>query len=261
MSGNLYRRYLALLEKTSFDTEFVGYEWGQLPHTLNIMWMPYRMMFNEFSQEIANSLNDLTNYTRRLKAWNGVISSMTDQEKLDAAHDFIDPVATVSLNLPYVIRSRFIFAAAHLCHQANRAKVERSWQNDLPLDHEIFMDAADKHGAGWRRYGPFKSRIERIGDKKYQTKTHDFRNTYNHRFSPHVVIGITQAVTRKVDQQTKQVSYALTALPALTLDLVVGLLVEQCNYSRKAFEAFQKLVREHERSISEHERRHACKDD
>jgi hypothetical protein len=216
MSVELYRQFLAALEKTPLDGQFVAYEWGNLPTSLDFTWLPFCEMFKEFAREIANSLNDLTNYTHRLKAWSLVIPSMGNEEKLNAAQEFIDPLATVSLNLPYVIRSRFIFAAAHLCHQANQSRAGMPWQDDLPLDHEIFFKEADNYGAGWRQYRPFKDCLERLGDRKYQTETHDFRNAYNHRFSPRVVIGITQAVIRKVDPQTKGISYVLGCTPALT---------------------------------------------
>ena len=218
--------------------------------------MPYRDMFDEFSREIANSLNKLTDYTNRLKAWGLVIASMTDQEKMDAAHEFIDPLATIGLNLPYVIRSRFIFAVAHLCHQANRSRDGFPWRDDLPLDHEIYFEAADKYGTGWPEYKPLKRCIEAIGNKSYQSATHDFRHAYNHRFSPRVVIGVTRMVTRQVNPETKTVSYAFGGTPALTLDIVVELLAQQCENSYASFEAFQRLTREQELSIAEYQLRY-----
>jgi hypothetical protein len=90
-----------------------------------------------------------------------------------------------------------------------------------------------------------------MGDKSYQNATRDFRNVYNHRFSPHVVIGITQFVIRQVDTKTENVTYAFGCIPALMLEVVAKLLSEQCKYCYAAFEAFQQLVREHEMSIAE----------
>ena len=110
------------------------------------MWMPYSEMFDEFSQEIANSLNDLTNYTHRLKAWDVVLDTKTDGEKLDAAHEFIDP---------------------H--RQFPRQKVPR-------------RDAR-------------------------------FSQRYNHRFSPRIVLGIMQIVTRTVNSTSEAVSYSFGGLP------------------------------------------------
>jgi hypothetical protein len=184
-----------------------------------------------------------------------VTASMTDQEKLDATHEFIDPIATAGLTLPYVIRSRFIFASVHLSHKANRSRTGMSWKDDFPLDHEIYFNSADKYGAEWERYNDFKRHIEKIGGNDYKEQTRDFRNAYNHRFSSRFVIGITQILTREVDTQTKRVSYSFGGLPALSLDLVVGAMTEQYQRGLAAFDAFQELVREHEASIAAYSQR------
>jgi hypothetical protein len=252
MSVELYEKYAAALAAARWDCEFVEYDWSNLPRQLDAMWLPYGMMLSEFSREIANSLNDLTNYTRRLRAWSAVVAPMTDQEKMDTVHEFIDSVAIVGLNLPAVIRSRFAFAAAHLCHQANRALDGPAWKDNLRMDHQIELKDASKHGSRWSRYDPFRLRVESIADQEYRDATHDFRNAYNHRLSPRVVIGLTQAVTRTVNPKSKAVSYAFGALPALALDHVADLLAAQCKRGRLAFEAFQDLVREHEKSIAEY---------
>lgn len=252
MSVELYEKYAAALDAARWDCEFVEYDWNPLPRRLHATWLPYGMMLEEFSREIANSLNDLINYTRRLRAWSAVVAPMSDQEKLDTVHDFIDPVAIVSLNLPAVIRARFAFAAAHLCHQANRALDGSAWTDNLRMDHQIELKDATMHGARWSSYDPFRLHVESISDQDYRDATHDFRNAYNHRLSPRVVIGLTQAVTRTVNPKNKTVSYAFGALPALALDHVADLLAAQCKRGRLAFEAFQGLVREHEKSIVEY---------
>lgn len=184
MSGDLYRQYLEAIDATAFDGRYVTHEQDRLPDTLHVVWMAYRDMLDEFSREISNGLNDLTNYTHRLKAWSMVISALSDQETLDATHEFIDPLATASLTLPYVIQSRFIFATAHLCYQANRSRGDLSWKDNLRLDRKIVFQDAHEHGSKWPRYGALKERIEAINDKVYQEATHDFRHPYSHRFSP-----------------------------------------------------------------------------
>ena len=105
----------------------------------------------------------------------------------------------------------------------------------------------------WPGYKPLKRCVENIGSKSYQSATHDFRNAYNHRFSPRIIIGMTRMVTRQVNPQTKTVSYAFGGTPALTLETVVELLAEQCKFGYAGFESFKSLIREQERSISEHQ--------
>lgn len=249
MTIETYRRYRRILNNTPFKGKYAPYDWGDLPPTLHINWLPYSQMFDEFSRELANALNALANYTHQLAAWRDMLSLLDRQQQLDSAVNFIDPVATVALNLPYVIRSRFIFASAHLCHQANYALQGAIWKDDFPLDGDVWFAAADKYGKAWKHYSNFKTRLEKIGAKDYQMDTHDFRNAYNHRFSPRIVLGISNIVTRRVNKATGTVSYGFGETPALTLPHIVDLLEAQCQRAHAAFESFQQLVREHEAAI------------
>jgi hypothetical protein len=250
MSTYRYRQYRAALKTAPFKGKVMPYGWGELPTSLSFEWMPYAEMFREFSQELSNSINDLSRYAHQLAAWRDVSDALDDDGKFSVAHEFVDPLATVALNLPYVIRSRFIFAVAHLSHQANRSKAVDGWKDDLPLDGEINFSEADATGAPWRGWSKLKPKLERIGNRTYQARTANFRNLYNHRFSPRIVFGQTNAVTRLVDASSGRVTYAFGGTPPLTLKLVVELLDEECQHCYRAYEGFQKLVREQEAAIS-----------
>lgn len=225
------------------------YRWSGLPATISAVWMPYDMMFDEFATELSNTINDLTNHVRRLRAWAVVVAPLSDKARLDATHEFIDVLGTVAVNLPYVIRSRFIFAAAHLSHQANLTDETREWVDDLPLDKDIYLDIAERYGRGWKKFNTLKRRLEAISGKAYQRNTHDFRNAYNHRFSPRFVVGETQLVTRRVNPAIGRAFYAIGGLPPLDLGRVAELLAAERDRCYLAFDAFQDLVREHEAAI------------
>jgi hypothetical protein len=167
-----------------------------------------------------------------------------------ATHEFIDTLATSAVTLPYVVKSRFGFAAAHLCHQANILKDPKHWVDDLPLDGDIFPHTADKYGKLWKGYKKLKKAQDRIGAKDFQDATRNFRNTYNHRFSPRFVIGMTQMVTRHVDKATGRVCYGFGGCDPLDLVLVTTQLEREQQLFYAAFEAFQEMVREHESAIA-----------
>lgn len=59
-------------------------------------------------------------------------------------------------------------------------------------------------------------------------------------------------MTRKVDAQSKQVTYTFGSIPPLTVRLVAELLSDQCKSGYAAFEAFRKLIGEHEEAIASH---------
>jgi len=188
----------------------------RLPKTLHMSWMAYADMAHEFSREIANTLNQLTDYTHRLQAWSTLLPSMVDRDKIDATHEFIEPIAILALNLPAAIRWRFYFATTHLCHQANRARAGASWRDDLALDCNIGLKQADRYAGRWSSYATLKEQVSAIGDDDYDQATHDFRNAYNHRFPPRVIMGITAPIVRRVEPT--QVSYTFGGTKPLSLD-------------------------------------------
>lgn len=220
------------------------YDWDTLPKSLDAPWLAYSQMLSEFSRELANVINDLTSYVPRLEAWSDVVRSLSNDEKLAACREFIDPVAIVAVGLPYAIKARFVFAIAHLCHQANRARRGKDWQENLTWDSDIKMDVAETLGGDWSAFKCLKTRLDTVNGKAFREATHDFRNAYNHRLSPRFVIGMTQMVTRHVDPKTKSVSYGFGGMEALDLAEVSALLAAQRDNCYGVFEAFQTLVQE-----------------
>jgi hypothetical protein len=250
MSVALYRRYRSALRTIPFDGPFMPYDWTRLPNPLSGVWIPYAEMLREFTYELANSINDLTHSVRRLRAWAKVVPTLTDNQKGHACHEFIDELATLAVNLPYVIRDRFIFAAAHLCHQAHITCDGSSWADDLPRDRKIKMKHADARGSRWENYPKLKQNLDCMAAEGYSARTHDFRNSYNHRFSPRFVIGITQMVKREeVDKESGRIYYGLGGIEALQLDQVIILLTAERATACSAFEAFQELIHEQSEAI------------
>lgn len=248
MRLTLYQQYLKAIEGIPQTGRFMPYRWCLLPQPLNGRWIPYSQMLDEFSRGLANVINDLTHYERRLRAWAAVVAPLQDHEKLEATHEFIDVLAAVAVNLPYVIRSRFTFAVAHLCHQANRTK-EQNWVDDLRWDGELDQSDADRRGSPWRRYRRLKVRLEKINGKEFVKGTRNFRNVYTHRIEPRFVIGLSQIVTREVLQDGRVV-YAVGGQPPLGLSEVADLLIVQRDRCYLAFEAFQELVGEQVEAIA-----------
>jgi hypothetical protein len=137
--------------------------WGRLAEynwiekqSWDIDFFAYSQMLDEHSREIANSINELHNYISRLDSWSSRLNDMDcEQEKIDLVIEFVTPIATLAINMPYVIRSRFIYSIAHLCHQANKAK-GGEWKDDISPNDEIIFQTADKYGSKWRKYTAFE---------------------------------------------------------------------------------------------------------
>ena len=96
----------------------------------------------------------------------------------------------------------------------------------------------------------FSASLVGLSGKKYRNETHDFRDSYNHRFSPRFVIGITQMVKREVDKESGRVTYVGGGIEPLQLDQVATLLTMERDIAYRAFDAFQRLIHEHAAAIS-----------
>lgn len=246
----MYRAYREARARLPLAGRFMPYRRHELPEKLSIIWMAYSQMLSEFSTELANTVNNLTNHVHRLHAWSIVIEPMNDEEKMAVTHEFVDVLATNAVNLPYVIKSRFAFATAHLCHQANMTRDFASWEDDLPLDVEIDLNTSGIYGRGWgKAYNRVKLAVEAIGGQAFRDATGDFRNAYNHRFSPRFVFGLTGMVTRQKNAGTGQFYYGFGGRDALALADIVDLLDAECTRTYAAFEALQRLVDEQIKAI------------
>ncbi len=101
-----------------------------------------------------------------LKGWSEVLDhSESDDKRRQIVFEFVTPIATLAINLPYVIRSRFIYSVVHLCHQANRIK-QPEWIDYLPPDDDIYFKYADQYANDWKKYQKLKFSLEKIATKK-----------------------------------------------------------------------------------------------
>ena len=242
---DLYRRFTEARPATESIGRIMPYDWTAMPERMAAAWMAYSSMLDDFAREVANAINALTINVRRLHAWGAVLKTLDQDERAEAIHEFVDPIATLCLLTPYAVRSRLIFATAHLCHQVNLYR-ETGWpESSLPQDDEIWMDSADRQGAPWgRRYNKIKTRIEAIGGRRLRNATADFRNAFSHRFSPRVETGITNFATRYFDPATGRASYGFGGTEPLGVDDLTVLLDAELEYCYAAFTAFQALVAE-----------------
>jgi hypothetical protein len=238
-----YAAYRKELDDSPVGGRFMPYRWWTLPSRISVIWMPYSQMLDEYASELANIINALTHHVHRLKAWARVVVELSDEEKLAATHEFIDMLGTVALGAPYAIKSRFGFAAAQLCHQANIAKDPEGWRDELPDERLLHLNDVDPICNGWQRYRAFKQRVEPLAGSAFKAATDDFRNAYNHRFSVRFVIGMSGTVSRVVGRDG-QVGYAIGGSEPLDLDRISDLLAAQRDLCYRAFEAFQALVGE-----------------
>lgn len=237
-----FRRFLKIRDSLAPSGALAPYEWNS-KHRWYGAFLVYSEMLNEHARELANSLNEFGRHVRTLEAWANRFSEIEDINlKFDLMLEFVEPVSIVAINLPYVIRSRFIYSTSHLCHQANKIRSD-DWIDNFPLDKDVWFESADKSGATWKRYKKLKLSLEKIAGKDFGRMTSDFRNSYNHRYSARVEFGLSNIVNRLVDHNGK-ISYGIGQTEPLKLVIIVDQLKQQHSLAMAAFNCYQELIKE-----------------
>lgn len=249
MTLEIYSKFAEIYRSQKALSKPIKYETNEFEFPGRIEWLAYSFMYEEFTRELTNTINQMHDYMNRLTAWDQIFGDLDDRQKLAITFEFIDPIATLLLNLPYVIRSRFVFACAHLCHQANRAKGTSDWKDDFPLDNEVDFNQLDYYATGWTKYKRLKSKLEQISAWDYRERTFDFRNRYNHRFSPHIAYGYSSFVERKVNS-AGLVTYSFGGVPPMEIRGVLEISREQHTRAIEALSLFRELVIEHSQLIN-----------
>jgi len=250
MPEDPYSKFVIARNKLGSFAPLAPYRWHKLANKLPIEWAAYSQFMQEHTSELSNSINEFWRYLGSLLAWQKVIQTLEGEELHRAIIEHVTPIATLALLMPYAIRSRFIYSIAHLSHQANQLKMEK-WSDDLPIDSEIYFKQADEYGGKWNSYAKLKLALEKIANKEYSSNTHDFRNRFNHRYSPRIELGLTGLVTRIVSEEGK-VSYGFGETQPLLIKDISKLLNAQHSHCIDAYGKYQDLVNEQSDAINNH---------
>ena len=236
-----YKEYWKILKENRSSVELLKYDWINMPSSIPIEWMVYSQYLNEHSQELVNSINQLAVSTRKLRIWQKLLENHDEEKNIYIVNEFIEPLATLCLNLPYAIRGRFIFSVSHLSHQANMKRIE-NWKDNLASDNSIDFKAMEKVSKQWDAYPEFRSSLSLLSDSDFSEQVHNFRNKYHHRYPPRVEFGQTQMVTRNIENGN--VSYDFGYIEPLQVSKMVPLLETQHRAAYSSFRKYQTLVNE-----------------
>jgi hypothetical protein len=86
----------------------------------------------------------------------------------------------------------------------------------------------------------FKTKFNEICDKRYTSKTGDFRDKHHHRYPPRFELGITQIITRIKNEG--RILYSMGGTEPLKLIELAPLIIEQHKKALLCFHAYSSLV-------------------
>jgi hypothetical protein len=229
-----YVLYRANMQNIPDDNNYADFEWYQLAES-EAHWFQYSQLL-EFSRTISNTINALGNYSYRLRVWDITLNGLPDNHKMELLFEFAAPLADLALNLPFVIKSRLIFAITHLSHQANKVLDKENWRDNLPDDRDIKLIVARKYSSRWEAFQPLDTALERL----CRGKILESRNKYVHRVPFQEIIGHTWFFERKVNKDG--VTYDFGERPPIELAQLADELKVEFLLALQAHNEFKALV-------------------
>jgi DUF2934 family protein len=88
----------------------------------------------------ANTINRFAYDLRSLTAWNKVFESASEAERMQALYEFLSPIASHCLSMPYAIKQMFIKSICQISHQTNRFH-DKNWDEKALPEKPNFPDA------------------------------------------------------------------------------------------------------------------------
>ncbi len=238
-----YSLFRVALKQVPLSGELVTYDWPTMPRKIPVHWMVYFEMLSDYSRELANILNQFLTYIDVLTAWDKVFLDYEEEDRLYLIHEFVEPICTICLNLPYVIRSRFIFFVTHLCHQANISLLGKKWKDDLPEDQCIDFKKMDKVATKWLAYKQLRLSMGQLADKKHQAEVNNYRHKFQHRYPPRIEVGLSEIIKRNINEAGR-VSYAIGYSLPLRIGQITSSLKGQHAAAMRVYKCYQELVNE-----------------
>jgi hypothetical protein len=260
-----YDEFLEERTKIEYPIEPIKYRTIEFPTQYDLTQHSMQLYFfstyaEEALRELANSINQLASLTRNLEAWGRILEDLSAEEKLRLLNEFVETQASTAINLPYTIKARFLFAVAHISHQANSARMGDEWIADfkvLPQDHEIHHEHAYKMARDWKSWKKLNRALSKADSSDFKSATKSYRSKYTHRLTPRIEVGYFEFVNRRPrtkseshpDPLSHSPAYGMGGSEPLAISEVTDELKKQCSCFSQSFSLFERLVSEQKSAI------------
>ena len=180
--------------------------------------MMVAMMAQEHILTATNTLNRFSYDLHCLSAWRKVFESATEVERMQALYEFLSPIASHSLSMPYSIKQMFVKSVCQISHQTNRFHVN-DW-NESSLDEKPRFPDAKRLAGRFRSWPGLCAAFSLLNSQKFTSASDNYRNELNHGFPRRIELGHTTIIRR----DPKSFSYEWHDAPPLSIRDLVPLL-------------------------------------
>lgn len=189
----------------------------------------------------GNAVNRFGDYVMRLIAWNQVLRSASEDDKIDAMIEFMSPLADHCLGAPYSIKQMLIKSVCKLSY-STRAFHERGFKGKLPRNGFNFPDAQRLAGV-YSTWNGLSTAFAELDTADYRKQSGDYRNQLNHGFPRDIEHGHLLDVEIE-SNPAGHVGFIMKDLPPLRLEALIPLLSDQHAAAHQCYNRYVDLVKE-----------------
>jgi hypothetical protein len=186
----------------------------------------------------TNTINRFSYDLRSLTAWDKVFESVSEAERMQALYEFLSPIASHCLSMPYAVKQMSIKSICQISHQTNRFH-DGNWDEKALPGKPNFPDAI-KLAGHFRSWPALCGALSLVDDTTFRDASDDYRNEFNHGFPRRIELGYTTIIRR----DAKSSSYELHDAPPLLVRDLIPLLAAQHKAASDCHDAYIELIKE-----------------
>ncbi|MFZ2725855.1 MAG: hypothetical protein WAX77_06375 [Methylococcaceae bacterium] len=212
------------------------YPWSNMSFEL----YNYYLFLKISHQPIANEINRLYYRLAQISAWDKTLKDYPiSEEKHLLLLEFVKPITDSAIELPFVLRSRFIYFLSHLSHQANLL-TNNDWdETKLPEDKNIDFKIMQRMSKNWGGYNKFISYFNQINNDEFIDTTKNYRNKNQHRLPPNLEEGYSTFINRVNEEYIK---YVIIPEQPVKLINVQMQLIKQFNIAMECYKKYDEVI-------------------
>jgi hypothetical protein len=191
------------------DVRYLPYDFPEIEER---QWEVFGgVLVHDELHEITNNLNHWLWLLKRWHAWNIVTKPYSERDTWLVRRELVESLVHQCLLQPSTTRDVFTLIATNSVHQVRLAS-EKEYRDYLPGDprtpnekpKQLNRHQKEKRLASLTAALPgssdFLLALSRLNDEAYRHETTDYRNQVSHAIGPRLGLGVTNQVTRSIEQ-------------------------------------------------------------
>ncbi|HVU07070.1 MAG TPA: hypothetical protein VHG89_00845 [Verrucomicrobiae bacterium] len=191
-------------------------------------------LFELSTMHLVGQINEFYSDIIKLMVWEKILAEYENEsQKLHLIVEFIEPLVTSCLTVPYALKNQIIFAGTQIA-----ILLEKNVAMKIPENHEIKFSAFKKWAGTWPEFTTVEIALTKLSEKEFNSY---FRHRFTHQMPPRIEIGLT--ANYRFSREGKFLKIQGGNEPPLPLSKAIELSLEQHKICIETFKAFWTMLK------------------